>query len=160
MRRAGYAPLALAALGLMLATTFSAAAQPSAATVPDDVVRKMMELGLKNIHRALCDGFNQCAAATPGEFEIPPLTIDQARAAMMVGARSAFARWCGFDADRRSVLPFMGQLRRSKLYNERQLALIAVIHGIQQSVTVEQLKSMGECDAASRTKIEGQLPKS
>ena len=33
------------------------------------VVRKMIELGLKNIHRALCDGFNQCAPATPAEFE-------------------------------------------------------------------------------------------
>ena len=119
----------------------------------------MLELGLQNIQRALCDGFNQCAPATPAEFENPPLSIDQARAAIFVGSRSALVRWCGFDADRRSVLPFMQQLRQSKLYNERQLALIAVIHGIQQSITAEQLKAKGTCDAATRSMLDAQLPK-
>ena len=53
-----------------------------------------------------------------------------------------------------------GSLRRSKRYNERQLALMAVIHGIQQSITGEQLKAKGECDAATRSRIDAQLPKS
>lgn len=120
----------------------------------------MTELGLKNIHRALCDGFNQCAPATPAEFETPPLSLDQARAAILIGGRSAFVAWCGFDANRRSVLPFMQQLRRSKQYSERQLALMAVVHGIQQSITAEQLKSQGACDEASRKRLDAQLPKS
>ena len=47
----------------------------------------MLELGLQNIHRALCDGFNQCAPATPEEFEKPPLSVVQARAAIFVGGR-------------------------------------------------------------------------
>jgi hypothetical protein len=135
-------------------------AQPNPTSIPESVVRKMLELGLQNIQRALCDGFNQCAPATPAELENPPLSVDQARAAIFVGGRSAFVRWCGFDADRRSVLPFMQQLRQSKLYNERQLALIAIIHGIQQSITEEQLKAKGTCDEATRSKLDAQLPKS
>lgn len=119
----------------------------------------MIELGLKNIHRALCDGFNQCTPATSDELENPPISLDQARAAILIGGRSAFATWCGLDANRRSVLPFLRQLRQSKLYDERQLALMAVIHGIQQGITTEQLKAQGDCDAATRTRLDGQLPK-
>lgn len=147
-------------LGLGLMAASGAAGQTRPPPIPDDVVRRMLELGLKNIHRALCDGFNQCTPATTAEFENPPLSLDQARAAIAAGGRSAFALWCGFDADRRSVLPFLRQLRRSKLYGERQLALMAVIHGVQQSITAEQLKAKGECDAAMRSKIDTQLPKS
>lgn len=139
---------------------FGAAAQPSPPAIPDAVVRKMIELGLKNIHRALCDGFNECKPATPAEFERPPLSVEQARAAILVGGRSAFVAWCGLDANRRSVLPFMQQLRRSKQYSERQLALLAVVHGIQQSITAEQLKAKGECDEASRKRLDAQLPQS
>ena len=95
--------MAASLLGLGLIVAFGAAAQPSPPAIPDAVVRKMIELGLKNIHRALCDGFNQCKPATPAEFEKPPISIEQARVAVATGVRSAFARWCGFDADRRSV---------------------------------------------------------
>ena len=151
--------MAAAVLGLGLTLALGTSAQPGPPSIPDDVVRKILELGLQNIQRALCDGFNQCAPATPAEFENPPLSVDQARAAIFVGGRSAFVRWCGFDADRRSVLPFMQQLRQSKLYNERQLALIAIIHGIQQSITAEQLKAKGTCDEATRSKLDAQLPK-
>jgi hypothetical protein len=147
-------------LGFALFAAVAASAQPNPPAIPDAVVRKMLELGLQNIQRALCDGFNQCAPATPAEFDVPPISIEQARAAIVIGGRSAFVLWCGFDADRRSVLPFLRQLRQSKLYNERQLALMAVIHGIQQSITAEQLKAKGECDAATRSRLDAQLPKS
>ena len=149
-----------AMLGWGLMAASGATGQTRPPPIPDDVVRKMLELGLKNIHRALCDGFNQCTPATPDEFENPPLSLDQVRAAIAVGGQSAFALWCGFDADRRSVLPFLRQLRSSKLYGERQLALMAVIHGVQQSITAEQLKARGQCDQATRSKVGAQLPKS
>jgi hypothetical protein len=160
--RVARSPIAGSALAVAVLACLAcaAAAQSKPPAIPEPVVRKMIELGLKNIHRALCDGFNQCAPATPAEFENPPLSLDQARAAILIGGRSAYVRWCGFDADRRSVLPFMQQLRQSKLYNERQLALIAVIHGIQLSIVAEQLKAKGTCDAATRNRVDAQLPKS
>lgn len=127
--------------------------------IPAAVVQKMIELGLKNIQRAVCDGFNPCAAATQAELKNPPITIDQARVVIIVGGRSAFAQWCGLDAERRSILPLLQGLRRSKRFDERQLALMAVIHGIQQSLISEQLKAKGACDAATRKRFDEQLPK-
>lgn len=160
MRRANRLAIAASVLGLGLAAALGASAQPAALSIPDPVVRKMIEVGLQNIHRALCDGFNQCTAATPAEFENPPVTLEQARMAVVVGVRSAFARWCAFDAERRSVLPFTRQLRQVLRLNERQVALLAVIHGVQQGITGEQLKGQGECDEASRRRLDAQLPKS
>jgi hypothetical protein len=151
---------AASVLKVTLLAACAATAQQGAARIPDAVARKMLELGLKNIHRAVCDGFNQCAPTTQAELKSPPITLDQARAAIVIGGRSAYARWCGLDSDRRRVLPFLRQLRRSKLYNERQLALMAVIHGIQQSITTGSLEASGECDAETRGKLDGQLPKS
>lgn len=162
MRRASRIPVAATALGLSLIpmAVLDASAQKRPPPIPDAAVRKMIELGLKNIDRAVCDGFNQCTPATPEEFETPPITIDHARAALLAGARTAFAAWCGLDATRRSILPLQRELRRSKQFNGRQLALMAVIHGIQQSIVAGQLKAKGECDAATRSNLDAQLPKS
>jgi hypothetical protein len=160
MQRATRLPMVAMALGMSLAAAFGAMAQQQAPSpIPDAVVRKMIELGLRNIDKAVCDGFNACAAATDAELKDPPISVEQARAAVLVGGRSAMAKWCGLDAERRSVLPLLTQLRRSKQYNERQLALMAVIHGIQQSIISEQLKAKGECDAAMRSKLDAQLPR-
>src|SRR5262245_48982449 len=110
----------LSAWGLVAAA--EAPAQPAAPDIPDAVVERMVKLGLENIHRAVCDGFNPCAPATPQELEFPPITMDQARAALMTGARSAVARWCGLDADRRSLMPMTRHLRQKLGFDGRQVA--------------------------------------
>jgi hypothetical protein len=150
-----------AAFAFVLAAACAAQAQDQQRPpeIPEAVVRKMIELGLKNIQRAVCDGFNPCAAATEAELKNPPVTVEQARVVIIVGGRSAFAQWCGLDAEKRSVLPLLQGLRRSKRFDERQLALMAVIHGIQQSLVSEQLKARGSCDAATRKRFDAQLPK-
>jgi hypothetical protein len=146
------------ALSLLLLVTDSPA-QPSPPEIPDAVVRRMIELGLQNIQRGLCGGLDGCAPATPEEFELPPVTIGQARIAVLVGAQSALARWCGLDAERRSVAPMLRQIRQKMKFNERQVALMAVIHGIQQSLVSEELKARGECNEAMRRQLDAQLPK-
>jgi hypothetical protein len=150
-----------AVLGFVLAAPCVAHAQQQQRPpeIPEAVAKKMIELGLRNIHRAACDGFNSCVAATEAELKNPPITVDQARVVIIVGGRSAFAQWCGLDADKRSVLPLLQSLRRSKRFDGRQLALMAVIHGIQQSIVTEQLKTKGECDEATRKRLDTQLPK-
>src|SRR5262245_53703847 len=157
MRRVGrWAPVAaLLALGVILSIAASAQQEPE---IPDAVVRKMIELGLRNIQRGLCGGLDGCAPATPEEFELPPITPGQARVAILTGTQSAFARWCGLDADRRSVAPMLRLVRQKLKFNERQVALVAVIHGIQQSIVSEQLKTR-ECDKATRSRLDSQLPK-
>jgi hypothetical protein len=150
---------AISALMLVMAGQISA--QPAPPEIPDAVARKMLELGLRNIHRGLCGGLNGCAPATPEEFQLPPLTLGHARIAIVAGTQSAVARWCGLDADRRSAAPTMRMVREKFKLNERQAALMAIIHGIQQSIVTEQLKAKGgECNAATRSKLDAQLPKS
>jgi hypothetical protein len=150
---------AISALMLVMAGQISA--QPAPPEIPDAVARKMLELGLRNIHRGLCGGLNGCAPATPEEFQLPPITLGHARVAMLAGAQSAVARWCGLDADRRSVAPTMRLVREKFKLDERQVALMAIIHGIQQGIVTEQLKAKGgECNAATRSKLDAQLPKS
>lgn len=160
---AGAVALALLAiLGLAPLGATATSAQPGShaapAPFPDEVVQRMLQLALKNINRAACDGFNPCAPATPMELKHPPITLDQARAALAVGVRTAVADWCGLDSARRSVVPMQKELRKLRLSN-RQMALIAVVHSIQQSITGEQLKAGRPCDAGTRKKLDAQLPK-
>ena len=146
-------------LGLGQLVALEVLAQPAPPQIPDAVVRQMLELGLQNIQRALCQGLDTCAPATPEEFANPPISMQHARVAVMTGTRTALAVWCGLDADRRSVLPMTRQARQVFRFNERQVALMAVIHGIQQSIVAEQLKTGGTCDEATRSKLDAQLPK-
>jgi hypothetical protein len=163
MRRSAAVCLSAAVTGLGLAAASIALAQPAPPapqTIPDEVVERVVRLGLQNIHRAVCDGFNACEPATAEELEYPPITLDQARTALATGMRTALAHWCGLDADRRSVLPMTRHLRKVLRFNNRQVALMAIIHGIQQGAVAEQLKARGACDAATRARLDAQLPKS
>ena len=158
-RRGTGVALAASIAGLGLGVAFDVTAQSRPPHIPDEAVRRMIVLGLENIHRAVCDGFNTCAPTSPSELESPPITLDQARAALLAGTRTALASWCGLDADRRSVLPMRRYLRKVLRFNNRQVALVAVIHGIQQNAIAGQLKAKGACDAATRGKLDAQLPK-
>jgi hypothetical protein len=152
---------AAAVWALVLVAATEVSAQPGPPEIPDKIVRRMLVLGLQNIHRGLCGGLSGCAPATPEEFQLPPITLGQARVAMLTGTQSAFARWCGLDADRRSIAPTMRLVRQKFKLNERQVALIGIIHGIQQGIVTEQIKAEGrECDATTRSKLDAQLPKS
>jgi hypothetical protein len=159
MRGTGRIALTAVTAGMALAAALQASAQQVPPSIPDDVVRRALEFGLQNIHRAVCDGFNTCAPTTPDELENPPITLEHARSALLAGTRTALAQWCGLDGNRRSVLPMTRQLRKLR-FDNRQVALMAVIHGFQQGVTAEQLKASGTCDAATRSKLDAQLPKS
>jgi hypothetical protein len=155
------AALAAVVSAMALVTAAEVSAQPGPPEIPDAVVSKMLELGLRNIHRGLCGGLSGCAPATPEEFQLPPISLGLGRIAMLTGTQSAVARWCGLDADRRSIAPTMRLVRQKFKLDERQVALIAIIHGIQQGIVTEQIKAKGgECDAATRGKLDAQLPKS
>jgi hypothetical protein len=149
--------VALSAIAIAIAA--GAAAQSGPPEIPDAVAQRMIDLGLQNIQRGLCGGLNGCAPATPEEFQLPPITLGQARVAILAGTQSAVARWCGLDADRRSIAPTMRLVRQKFRLDERQVALIAIIHGIQQSMVSDQLKSRGECDAVTRSRLDAELPK-
>jgi hypothetical protein len=89
----------------------------------------------------------------------PSHSDEHARAIVLTGAQTALAEWCGLDWQQRSFLPMMRHYRHVFKFNERQMSLVALVHGIQQGMLEGQLKAKGACDAATRDKIEAQLSK-
>src|SRR5262245_15182983 len=97
MRRSRIIACTLAILGLCSVAPEGSWGQPTPAPFPDEAVKRMLELALQNIERAVCDGFNPCAPATPSELENPPISLDETRSALIAGTRTALANWCGLD---------------------------------------------------------------
>lgn len=159
MRRVARLWTLVCACGLGLAAQYGASAQPNTPGPPDEVVKQFVRLALENMQRSLCEDLKPCAPATPEEFENPPLSLEHARAIVLVGARTALAQWCGLDWQRRSYLPMMHHYRHTVRFTERQMSLAGLLHGIQQGVLEVQLKAKGACDEATRSKLDAQLPK-
>lgn len=144
------------AVTLMLAAAphaFAQAPQPS----KDDAVRKMLNLALDNIQRAVCEDRRPCAPATPQERANPPLTIDEARLVVERGVLSAAGEHCGLDWQKLNFLPLMSYWRNSKRASERKMALITLLHGIMQGVSKPNAQAMGPCTDAMRRNLEARL---
>jgi hypothetical protein len=154
-----YRSMQAAIVGLSIVVAVPTAAQTTSQGPSDEVVVKMREFALKNIHRALCEANRPCAPATPAEIADPPISIEQARTAVLTGSGTALADWCGLDGQRRNLLPMTRHLRQVLRFNERQVSLMVLIHGIQHGVVSEQLKARGACDGATRERLDAQLPK-
>ena len=150
MRRAARHLTVTLVLGLGL-VAIEALAQPGPQGLPDEAVRSLLQLALKNMQRALCEDRKPCPPATPEEFENPPISMEHARAIVLTGTRTALANWCGLDWQRRSYLPMMRHYRHTLRFNERQMPLVGLLHGIQQGMLEGQLKAKGACDEATRS---------
>jgi hypothetical protein len=146
-------------VGLVLTGATRPLAQPASPEFPDEALRKVLEIALQNIQRALCEDLKPCAPATPEELANPPISIEHARAIVLSGARTGLANWCGLDGKQRNYFPMMRHYRHVLRFNERQMALVGILHGIQVGTLERQLKAKGACDPATRDKIEAQLSK-
>src|SRR5262245_8106711 len=87
MRRTGRLASVVSLLALGLALSTEAVSQAPPGEIPDALARRMIELGLHNIQRGLCGGLDGCPPATPEELELPPITVPQARIAMLTGTQ-------------------------------------------------------------------------
>ena len=105
-------------------------------TLTEADAQRVLTLALKNIHKALCGHQKMCAPTTDNELAHPPVSMDDARRAMTVGLFSGVAETCGLDWENNFFKPLMAHFRHTAQFNPRQLALIATVHGIQQSVTL------------------------
>jgi hypothetical protein len=158
MRQAARIPIVVLVLGLGL-MAIEALAQLGPQGLPDEAVRSLLQLALKNMQRALCEDRKPCPPATPEEFQNPPISMEHARAIVLSGARTALARWCRLDWQRRSYLPMMHHYRHVLRFNERQMSLVGLLHGIQQGMLEGQFEAKGACDEATRRRLDEQLPK-
>lgn len=127
-------------------------------SIPDDVAQDAIRMALENVHKAMCEDDRNCAPATALEIARPPITTDDARAAMVFGIRSAVTEWCGLDYQR-SFRPMMRHARHNKGFNNRQAALLALIHGaVMERRLMKFADDRQTCNWTLKLKLDRQLP--
>ena len=138
---------------LAAATVQQAEAQGASPLLTDEKVREALQIALKNIDRARCEGLQSCAPATPGELRAPPISLEQARAAMRAGLASGGMEWCRLDWQQRSFRPMMDHHRTTLGLNERQMALMGLLHGMHQGMVARTMGNR-ECTPEMRAKLQ------
>ena len=148
------------ALFLVGASMALAQDQPATTYYPDDAVRKTIDFALHNIEYAKC-GVAACAPATEAELANPSLAIAEARLAMEAALESAGWKWCGIAKRERLFDAFMRDARHVQKHDERNLHLLALVHGSSEveaeraferrgSPCPPQLKKQLEAEAAQK----------
>lgn len=137
-----------------LATGAQSHRASAAAALGDEQVHKLLMLALDNIGRSLCEGKARCAPATADERANPPITIAEARLVIQRGVLSAAAEHCGLDWQKRNFIPMMAYWRQTKK-NERQMALVGLLHGIMQGIGKPDAKLT--CTAEMRENLDRRL---
>lgn len=121
-------------------------------------VRTSLTVALENIHLGKCDTLKPCTPATAEELEKPPISLDEARAAVKAGVVSGMMQWCGLKWDRRNFRPFISHYRQALDMNARQLAVLAMMHRMHQNVIYSQLSKGNACSAAASKDMSRQMP--
>lgn len=141
----------------LLAGAGTVMAQSSGGAPQDDAVRKLLMISLDNIQSGVCTGGRPCAPASAEEKVTPPLSVPDAKSVVSRAVFSAAGEHCGPDWQRLNFLPMMSHWRASKKASDRQLALIAILHGYAQQQIKKNFVQRGACTDAMRRDIEARL---
>ena len=136
--------------GLCFSTSY---AHPDVERLDDRYFRELIKIALAALPNLLCENDKPCAPASQEELEVPPITIAEARQIATYGTMSGAAAYCGLDWEEVSYSPMMNHWRTESHKSERQMAIIAVIHGVSQGRAQEALKSQGPCTADFRAQM-------
>lgn len=113
---------------------------------------------LENLPNVKC-GKEACPAATPEELATPPVEPDDARFALITGARSARLKWCGLEWEKRTLLGMMRGLQQKGIEDARKLTILQIIHNAQFSKDYSGLQALKTCSAKMRADLDAQFPK-
>jgi hypothetical protein len=144
---------------LLFLTLASVAAAQTPAEKPknrEEFMQNILKIALENIQTARC-GKEACKAATEAEKKNPPLSLTETSAIVGRGVFSGGATFCGLDWQKRNFEPMMAYWRTEKKKNDRQLALIAIIHGIMQEQVRKTLAAQGQCAPEIKKDLEAKL---
>lgn len=131
--------------------------QPSP-SLGDEQVRRIVTMALDSIPRARCENAQPCAPATAEERANPPVTMAEGRFIIQRGILSAGGHICGLDWQKQNFLPMMAYWRNTMKKNERQMAMIGLVHGIAQGLGMGRPDQQIECTSQMRENIVRQLP--
>jgi len=123
----------------------------------EDEIRRLLVLALDNVQRARC-GAQACTPATGAEKANPPLTLAEARVVIGRAALSAVGEYCGLDWRSQNFEPMMNYWRHEQKKSKRQLALIALLHGIMQSRIEKTFAENAACSERDRRDAAARQP--
>lgn len=147
------------AIAICLSLTLAAQAEePSMIDEIDkDQINQVSELVVQNIEIGDC-GNTKCTPATAIEKIDGMLPNAMTKEVIARGAGSAFAEFCGMDWGTRSYLPLLERERNSGCWSERQLAAVAVTHGVTMSMYRGSLAAeIGQCTKSVNEAVENYL---
>jgi hypothetical protein len=123
----------------------------------EEFMQRVLQTALANIDRARCGGGDRCAPATEAEKKNPPLTLAETSQVVGRGIFSGGGFHCGMEWEKRNFLPMMAYWRDVQKKNDRQLALIATIHGIVFEQFLADFASKGKCPDAMKKDLDVRL---
>ncbi|SLN43671.1 hypothetical protein [Oceanibacterium hippocampi] len=127
--------------------------------IPEALAREALQQALRTIRPELCQGDDMCRLASAEEFANPPLTPDDARAAIYFAMRSAATQWCGLDY-KRSYLPMLVYGKHRRKMTDRELFLLSLIHGEFMGEQVSKYVESGQdCPPELRERIDSTFPR-
>jgi hypothetical protein len=103
-------------------------------------------------------GKEACPAATPEELASPPVEPEDARLALITGARSARLKWCGLEWEKRTFLMMMRSLQHKGIQDARKLTILQIIHSAQFSKDYSGLQALKTCTDKIRADLDAQFP--
>jgi hypothetical protein len=103
-------------------------------------------------------GKEPCAAATPEEFADPPVSPDDARIALITGARSARLRWCGLEWKDRAFTLMMQGFQQRGVHSIRALSALQLIHTAQFAKDYGNLQVLKTCSPETKNALNQQFP--
>jgi hypothetical protein len=117
-----------------------------------------IERALTALPRVKC-GKEACAPATPEEFASPPVDQDDARIALVTGAKSALLRWCGLEWEERAFPAMFLEFQQKGIHNVRALAILRLIHAEQFAKDYGNLQVLKTCTNETKAKLDAQNPR-
>lgn len=104
-------------------------------------------------------GPEPCPAATPEELASPPVEPEDARIALITGARSARLKWCGLEWENRTFIAMVRGLQHKGIQDARKLSILQIIHNAQLSRDYTGLQALKTCTQKMRADLDAQHPK-
>lgn len=143
---------------LLVGCAGASAQIPMDKLVADKQVDKVVEVALKNIHHVKCEPNKSCEKASEDELKNPPISRKQASAAIKAGVISGMMQWCGLKWQLRSLRPLIAYHKNAEKMTNRQLALMSMVHSMQQSALYRELSKDKGCPAETKEDMNKKFP--
>ncbi len=122
----------------------------------EEYMQKVLQLALDGLQNARC-GSERCKPATADERKNPPLSLSETSMIVGRGVFSGGAAYCGLPWQQRNFRPMMEYWTKEKKKNDRQLALIAIVHNIMMEQIQSNFVGQGKCPDAIRKDVDSKL---